>query len=285
MTCSISPDGADSVTSECLLQSREPGAPAPSPRLSAAARRRSGRLAAAGASVTLHAALLLMILFTLPKPPLQMREPPVIPVVLMPDVRPPAPTPAPTPKPPAPTVASSTRAAKASPTAAAPKPAAVASPARRTKAATTSPLAASDSPDAGQDSEVSAAELAGAASAGGGGGGGPCDMASRVQSALRKDTIVRSAVASLAGKAIRVWNGDWVQSHGEDGKGLAAVREAVMWEIAFAPPACRSEPVRGLVVMSVDSPEGRVRLALGAGQWRWSDLLASAETGAIGSLR
>jgi hypothetical protein len=235
--------------------------------------------------VSLHAALLLMVLFTLPKPPLQMREPPVIPVQLMPAVQPPAPTPpAPTPKPPAPKVATSTRAAKASSTAAAPKPAAVASPARRAKAAT-SPLAASDAPDTGQDSEVSAAELAGAASAGGGGGGGPCDMASRVQAALRKDTIVRSAVSSLAGKAIRVWNGDWVQSHGEDGKGLAAVREAVMWEIAFAPPACRSEPVRGLVVMSLDSPEGRVRLALGAGQWRWSDLLASAETGAVGSLR
>jgi hypothetical protein len=285
MSCSISPDGADSVTSECLLQSRESGASAPSPRLSAADRRRSGRFAAAGASVSLHAALLLMILFTLPKPPLQMREPPAIPVVLMPDMRPPAPTPAPTPKPPAPKVATSTRSsAKASAAAAAPRPATVASPARRSKAAT-SPLAAADEPDVGQDSEVSEGELAGAASAGGGGGGGPCDMAARIQAALRKDTIVKSAVATFAGKAIKVWNGDWVRSLGEDGKGLAAVREAMMWEVAFAPPACRAEPVRGLVVMSVDSPQGKVRLALGAGQWRWSDLLATSETGVTGSLR
>jgi hypothetical protein len=110
-------------------------------------------------------------------------------------------------------------------------------------------------------------------------------MIGRVQAALRKDGIVRTAVSSFAGRAIRVWNGDWVRSLGEDGKGLAAVREAVMWEIAFAPAACKSEPVRGLVVVSVDSPEGRVRLALGTGQWRWSDLLANAETSAGSSLR
>src|SRR5207248_9042499 len=90
-------------------------------------------------------------------------------------------------------------------------------------------------------SELSESEIAGAASAGSGGGGGgrSCDMAARVQSALRRDPIVRTAVAATAGKATLVWNGDWVRSNGEDGKGLAAVREAIMWEVAFAPAACR----------------------------------------------
>ena len=221
-----------------------------------------------------------MVLFTLPKPPLQALPPVEVQIVAeqpAPVPKPPAPKP-PAPKPPAPTVASKSRSTKpAVSQAAARRPVAVASRIRRTNA-TTSELAAADNPDEGDDSEVSASELAGAASAGGGGGGGPCNMAGRIEAALRKDTIVRSAVSSLAGKAVRVWNGDWVRSQGEDGKGLAAVREAMMWEVAFAPAACKTEPVRGLVVMSIESPEGRVRLALGLSQWRWSDLLASQET-------
>jgi hypothetical protein len=46
-----------------------------------------------------------------------------------------------------------------------------------------------------------------------------------------------------------------------------------MWEIAFAPPACRAERMRGLVLISLTSSQGLPRLAVGAGDWRWSDLL------------
>jgi hypothetical protein len=70
-----------------------------------------------------------------------------------------------------------------------------------------------------------------------------------------------------------VWNGDWVQGRGEDGKGLAAVREAILWEVGFAPAACRAQPVHGLVLLSMN---GATRLAVGAGDWRWSDLLGRA---------
>ena len=70
-----------------------------------------------------------------------------------------------------------------------------------------------------------------------------------------------------------VWDGDWVRSNGEDGKGLAAVREAIMWEVAFAPKECRTQPVRGLVLLSMNQARGSARLAVGAGEWRWSDLL------------
>lgn len=137
--------------------------------------------------------------------------------------------------------------------------------------------------------EVSPAELAGAATAegegegtGGGGGtgsgsgGGACNMVRRLQEALRKDQLVLSAAhtPAAAGRALRVWNGDWVQSSGEDGKGLAAVREAIVWEVAFAPAACRAQPVHGLVMVSLgDGLGGGTRLALGAADWRWSDLL------------
>jgi len=126
---------------------------------------------------------------------------------------------------------------------------------------------------------LSASDLAGATSAdaegagGGGGGGGVCDMARAVQRALRRDPLVRSAVgdADRLGKSVMLWNGDWVRSGGQDGKGLSAVREAVLWEVAFAPEACRNKPVHGLVLLSL--ADGYTRFAIGSGDWRWSDLL------------
>jgi hypothetical protein len=100
---------------------------------------------------------------------------------------------------------------------------------------------------AGDGAELSGDQLAGAQAAGegdgagGGSGGGDCNMARRVQAGA------------------------------EDGKGLAAVREAITWEVAFAPPECRRQRMRGLVLLSLN--DGSPRLALGAGDWRWSDLL------------
>ena len=98
-------------------------------------------------------------------------------------------------------------------------------------------------------------------------------MAALVQAALRKDPMVRAAIAGSGGKATLVWNGDWIRDLSEDGKGLAIIREAIMWEVAFAPAACRTQPVRGMVVLSVSGAGGPTRLALGGGRWRWSDLL------------
>lgn len=129
----------------------------------------------------------------------------------------------------------------------------------------------------GDGAELSGDQLAGAQvagegdGAGGGSGGGDCNMARRVQAALRKDPLARAAVHAASGHAIVVWNGDWVQTGAEDGKGLAAVREAITWEVAFAPPECRRQRMRGLVLLSLN--DGSPRLALGAGDWRWSDLL------------
>ena len=134
------------------------------------------------------------------------------------------------------------------------------------------PAAVAASPgDAGDG--LSDAQIAGAATAGSSPAGRPCDMPRRLENALRKDPLVQAAVAGSNAKAMLVWNGDWVRSNREDGKGLAAVREAIMWEIAFAPPACRAEPVRGLVLLSVNAAPGSVRLAIGSPEWRWSDLL------------
>jgi hypothetical protein len=123
---------------------------------------------------------------------------------------------------------------------------------------------------------LSESQIAGAASAGeegAGGGGGGCDMARAVQRALRRDSLVHTAVegANRLGKATMLWNGDWVRSGSQDGKGLSAVRQAIMWEIAFAPEACRNQPMHGLVLLSL--ADRSTRFAIGAGDWRWSDLL------------
>jgi hypothetical protein len=167
----------------------------------------------------------------------------------------------------------------------APKPK-TAPPQRHTLVRRAAAKAPPEAPSAGKDPkppqsgvELSATDLAGAASADSGGGGGQCDLARQLQGALRKDPLVQAAVASSGGKAIMVWNGDWVQSSGEDGKGLAAVREAITWEIAFAPEACKSRPVHGLILLSMNSGAGAARLAVGTGEWRWSDLLSPRRGG------
>jgi hypothetical protein len=114
---------------------------------------------------------------------------------------------------------------------------------------------------------------AGDGGGGGGGGGSGCDMARAVQRALQRDPLVRTAVedAHRMGKSVMLWNGDWVRSGGQDGKGLSAVREAIVWELAFAPEACRNKRLHGLVLLSL--ADGSTRFAIGSGDWRWSDLL------------
>jgi hypothetical protein len=123
---------------------------------------------------------------------------------------------------------------------------------------------------------LSESQLAGAASVGegaGNGGGGGCDLARAVQQALRNDSLVHTAVedANRLGKAIMLWNGDWVRSGSQDGKGLSAVRQAILWEVAFAPQACRNERMHKPVLLSL--ADGGTRFAIGSGDWRWSDLL------------
>jgi hypothetical protein len=133
------------------------------------------------------------------------------------------------------------------------------------------------------DTELAGARTAGSGSgdgagSGSGSGGQPCDMVRRLQAALRRDPEVRAAVARAnapGGRAILVWNGDWLRSPGQEGKGLAGVRQAIVMEVAFAPEACRDDPVQGLVLLSLGENAGAGRLALGGGRWRWQDLLAA----------
>lgn len=139
---------------------------------------------------------------------------------------------------------------------------------------------------------VTLAQLAGAATAGsgtggggafGGGGGsgtgaGRCDMVRRVQDALRNNPGVVASAAraqrtlAASHRALLVWDGDWVMNPGEEGRGLAGLRQAIAVAIAFAPAECRRQSMRGLVLLTLEDDADGPRLALGQGSWRWSDL-------------
>ena len=56
--------------------------------------------------------------------------------------------------------------------------------------------------------------------------------------------------------------------------GLAAVRQAILWEVGFAPAACRAERVHGLVVFPLNEGGGGDQVVVGTGEWRWGDMLA-----------
>lgn len=220
------------------------------------------RLTVAALSVAAHVGILLALVRAQPDPP-RPPEPWAIQVALVTPPPPPEP-----PKPPEP---------EKKPEPAKPKPPRLAvRPPRAPPPPEVAPLPATKGKATEGVAEVSEAELAGAGTAdsGGSGGGGACNMTRRLQAALRKDPLIQSAVAQAhRGQAILVWNGDWVRHEEQDGAGLAAVREAILWEVGFAPAACRAERVHGLILISMNDGPGAARLVVGHGDWRWMDLL------------
>jgi outer membrane biosynthesis protein TonB len=231
------------------------------------------RLAVAALSVAAHVGILLALVRAQPDPPRPV-EPQVIQVALY--------TPPPPPAPPTPPAPEKTPAPPKAPEPKKPEPPKLKPPRLAVRPARAPPreippLLAATGKSTAEVAEVSEADLAGAGTAesgGGGAGGGACNMTRRLQVALRKDPLIQSAVAQAhRGQAILVWNGDWVRHAEQDGAGLAAVREAILWEVGFAPPACRAERVHGLILISMNDGPGAARLVVGHGDWRWADLL------------
>lgn len=262
-------------------QPYDPLVPTPGPRR----RAKADGLIAGTLSVAAHAGLLLAILAVRVQPPM-MAEPDPIAVALY---QPPPPPPEP-PKL-APEPAGAPAPAKLAP------PKLPVRPPKLVPPPQVEPLPAKPAPTPQVVAELGEADLIGAATAGSGSGaggagtgpgGGGCDMVRLLQDALRKNPRVRAAMmqvhpeAAARGKAVLVWNGDWVQSPGQEGKGLAGVRELIMLEVAFAPKACRSDPMRGLVLISLSDAPGAPRLALGSSRWNWSDLLFAKSGGRRG---
>ena len=255
-----------------------------------------------------HAALLASLMWARTEPLSPPVEPPdVIVVSLVEPPPPPAPTPVPEPSPePTADTTQASAPAQAAPPDTAPKPRppvpAAARPRRvlATPPPDVEPLPAAPAPPGPPLPLLGAAQLAGATTAGagsgggngggsGGGGagsgagsgGGSCDMVRRVQDRLRRTPSVRAAVAEAGqtmnapGQAMLIWDGDWLQSRGQSGKGLAGVRQAIALEVAFSPAECRAQTMAGLAVLSLEDGPTGARLALGRGSWRWSDLLSA----------
>lgn len=251
------------------------------------------------ASLAVHLAVGALVLgFRADPPGLATETNPVVLVELFePPPPPPAPAPAPTPDPapsePAPAEAPAAPAQlAAAPVEAKPVPTRRPSPQPVPPQIPTVPVSGAPTP-APALTLIGGGALAGARTAGGGGsgagagggqgdgaGGGRCDMLARLQAAVREDPEVRAAItqahtgASAGSRAILVWDGDWLQSPGQLGKGLAGVRQAISVEVAFAPAACRTERLRGLALISLADGPGAPRLALGAGSWSWDDLVS-----------
>ncbi|MEO6377980.1 MAG: hypothetical protein ABIO37_08160 [Caulobacteraceae bacterium] len=225
-----------------------------------------GRIVAVNVSVAVHMSLFLALLWTRTVPPTPVNPFPMTvsmidaPLLVPEPKPPPKAAPAPTEKPPVPLQI----AARKTPQPVRPK---------------VEPLPAGEVTKGEISSnQLSDGQLAGATTAESGPSGRNCNMVRMLQAALRKNPTVAAAVAAAhrdmgGARAITMWNGDWVRNNGEDGAGLAGVREAMMLGIAFAPEPCRSEPVRGSVLISLNDSPGSARLALGSGEWRWSDLL------------
>ena len=221
---------------------------------------RRRRLLTGAFSAAVHAAAIGALLFVHADAPKEADVEP-IPVTLVP-LEPP--------KPPAPPVEEP----KPEPPKAPPPPSLHARPPKAPPPPDVAPLPAAKGPTAQGPAMLSDAETASASTADSGGGGGACNMARWLQERLRKDPLVHQAMAGAhAPRPVLVWNGDWVRHGEQEGAGLAAVREAIMWEVGFAPLACRQEPVHGYVLISLNDGPGAARLAMGAGDWRWTDLL------------
>lgn len=279
------------------------------PRRPARPGRRLVYAGSAAVSLGVHLAVMLAMLFARPDPPpfpVEAESSPVL-VTLVEPLRPPRPD---SPSPggaPAPAAAA---VALPAPAAAAPVPAPP-SPVRPTPRlrptpvrppTDVAPVPVATAPAPAPMPTLGDAQLAGAITAGSGAGtggagqqagsgtgsgtgsgsgpsGGACNMVRRLQDELRGDAEIQAAVArahrnaGAGGRALLVWNGDWIQEPGQEGKGLAGVRQAIGLEVAFAPQSCRAQTMSGYVVISMGDAPGSPRLALGTGRWRWSDLL------------
>lgn len=132
----------------------------------------------------------------------------------------------------------------------------------------------------GSGSGTGSGSGSGSGSGVGSGSGQGCDMVQRIQDALRNDARITATIdqayrtSGASGRAILMWNGDWLQSPGEEGKGLAGVRQAIAVTVGFSPRECKAERVNGYVLLTLSDRPGAPRVALGGGAWRWSDLLS-----------
>ena len=109
----------------------------------------------------------------------------------------------------------------------------------------------------------------------------PCDLTGAIQAALEGDPRTRDELALIpqqarsVANAVQLWDGAWVDPDRLGGPTIAEpIREAIVNVIRQAPPVCHDQTVAGPRLFAITDPRGTIIVALGSGQWRWSDLLA-----------
>ena len=115
--------------------------------------------------------------------------------------------------------------------------------------------------------------------------GRACDMARWLQDALRKDPLVRAAVAQAQGPGadqaaqgppgLERRLGSEPRRRRRQGARGGSQAEAIMCGGRLRPAGVprRAPSVRGLVLISLNEGPGSARLVVGSPAWRWSDLL------------
>ena len=114
--------------------------------------------------------------------------------------------------------------------------------------------------------------------------GQACQLTSWLQTALQNDPQVQTALsliprpAKSVANAVMIWDGGWVDAPRGASVGVGAVRMALLSGIRSAPAACQTQTIRGPELMTLANGADTTVLAVGAGQWRWIDLVATAGT-------
>lgn len=112
--------------------------------------------------------------------------------------------------------------------------------------------------------------------------GQACQLTSWLQAALEKDPQVQGALALIprptrsVANAVMIWDGGWVTPPHAASGGVGVLRMALLSGIKSAPAACQAQPIRGAELMTLTNGADTTVLAIGAGEWRWSDLVATA---------
>ncbi|QUD89818.1 hypothetical protein [Phenylobacterium montanum] len=104
---------------------------------------------------------------------------------------------------------------------------------------------------------------------------GPCDLAKNLAEDFQASALARQGVSLIPASArsvsntVLLWNGSW-PSHPDQGSAL--LRGLVAREVGAARPDCRDQLNNGPMFFFAPSVPATL-LAVGSGQWRWSDLI------------
>jgi len=110
--------------------------------------------------------------------------------------------------------------------------------------------------------------------------GAGCALSDQVQAALRTSPAVAAALAAMprsvrsVADATLLWDGRWADAGPMGGTAVAApIRAAVAGALRTASTECLAAPLAGPRFLYVATADGTRVLALGSGDWSWSQVL------------